>query len=557
MQNNHHAPEMIDYALEYAGFGWRVLPLHSIHSGDCSCGRENCSSMGKHPRVKNGVKEATSEREQITRWWTQWPGANIGLASGGGVYVIDIDCSKGGSVESLAELGVPGLEWTFTVRTGSGGYHLYLRCAEDLPNTAGKLAPFVDTRGAGGYIVAPPSRNKYGSYSRYCDLSMQPIPERLLARLKAPTTPAPATQGQPLTVNGREQEDHPYASQTDSLEKPEHEPQSTPLAAPALSRRSASAGPADALAQEARNNFLIQRAGYLRRDGYTAREICAMLISLNEARYSEGRHPQGPLPLEEMQRTIFKSVAEWERLNGVLAAPQPPQVLQVRDLMNMDLPPVNWIVPELLAEGLTLLAGKPKVGKSWLILGLALACSLGTAAGGGLVLGRYPVEPMGVLYLTLEDNAARLRSRMLKILAQRGAPANFGYALRWKQLTAGGLEDLDAYLLAAPDTRLLIIDTLAKVRQSSGNGSSGNLYQEESDLMSKLQVLANTHHLAVVVVHHLRKMGSDDVFDEVSGTLGLTGGADTTIILKRARYEQEGTLAITGRDVEEQELAAT
>lgn len=326
------------------------------------------------------------------------------------------------------------------------------------------------------------------------------------------------------------------------------------MAEPAASGNTTPVSPAQGIAQEARNNFLIRQAGYLRRDGYDAREICAMLASLNATRYGEGRHPQGPLDPDELQRTIFKSVAEWERLNGVLAAPQMPEIHWLVDLVTMDLPPVNWVVPDLLAEGVTLLAGKPKVGKSWLILGLALACSLGSDAG-GLVLGRYPVKPMGVLYLTLEDNAARLRSRMLKILGQQRVPPHFGYALRWKSLGAGGLHDLDSYLLTAPDTRLVIIDTLAKVRQQSGNSNS--IYQEESDLMTELQVLACTHHLAVVVVHHLRKMGSDDVFDEVSGTLGLTGGADSTIVLKRARYEQTGTLAITGRDVEEQELAAT
>jgi DNA-binding transcriptional ArsR family regulator len=86
--------------------------------------------------------------------------------------------------------------------------------------------------------------------------------------------------------------------------------------------------------------------------------------------------------------------------------------------------------------------------------------------------------------------------------------------------------------------------------------SNGNSYQEDSALMAQLQLLANQHHLALVIVHHLRKMGSDDVFDEVSGTLSLTGGADTTIVLKRPRYQNDGTLAITGRDVAEENLIA-
>lgn len=299
MQNSGHDRRMVDHALKYAGCGWRVLPLHSVHSGDCSCGRENCASMGKHPRVKNGVKEATKDREQITRWWDQWPEANIGLATGDGIYVIDIDCSKGARVESLAELGMPGLEWTFTVRTGSGGYHLYLRCSEDLPNTAGKLAPFIDTRGTGGYIVAPPSRNKHGSYSLYCDLGMQRIPDRMLARLKAPASPV--SPAKTLSTSEREQEDQTYVQQHSTSKSTwiETHPQGSALVKPAYPTPAAPASSADFVAQEACNNFLIRQAGYMRRYGHTAREICAMLISLNETRYGEGRHPQGPLDLEE------------------------------------------------------------------------------------------------------------------------------------------------------------------------------------------------------------------------------------------------------------------
>ena len=100
-----------------------------------------------------------------------------------------------------------------------------------------------------------------------------------------------------------------------------------------------------------------------------------------------------------------------------------------------------------------------------------------------------------------------------------------------------------------------IAPRLASVRKTLA--SNANAYQEEYNLMAQLQALANDYHLAVVVLHHLRKSAGDDVFDEISGTLGLTGAADTSIILKRGRTERDGILYITGRDVEEQELAMT
>jgi DNA-binding transcriptional ArsR family regulator len=551
MLDNHNPRELAESAQGYARNGWLIFPLHAVHDGNCSCGKDHCSSAGKHPRTKNGVKDATTDARQIARWWEQWPQANIGIATGSGLYVIDVDCAKGGTLASLEELGIAGLAWTLTARTGSGGYHLYLRCTGPLGNTAGKLAPYVDTRGDGGYVVAPPSRNKHGAYSWYdhtCEI--QDIPEKLLARLKGTKSSFAGTSALDLGTT-KELEKQAYDEHSQAA-------QSTqacllPVTSPAIPHQPTPEAPSSGLAQEARNDFLIRQAGTLRADGFCAAEIRDMIRALNECRYGAGRHPQGPLAQEELERTIFKSVTKWEQEGGVLA-PAHAEVQSLSALLKMDLPPVAWIVPDLLSEGLTLLAGKPKTGKSWLILGLALGCALGCANGDPLVLGRYRANPMGVLYLSLEDSPTRLRDRTLKILGTRQLPDTFGYALRWKPLQAGGLQDLEAVLLAAPDTRLVIIDTLAKVRQPTT--SNGNSYQEDSALMAQLQLLANQHHLALVIVHHLRKMGSDDVFDEVSGTLGLTGGADTTIVLKRPRYQNDGTLAITGRDVAEENLIA-
>ena len=312
--------------------------------------------------------------------------------------------------------------------------------------------------------------------------------------------------------------------------------------------------PQTSVASEARNSFLISQAGHLRSSGLNVVEIRDVLLTLNETRYGGGRHPRGPLAREELERTIFQSIQKWEATSGVVPATT-AEMLSMSKLMKMDLPPTNWIVPELLTEGLTLLAGKPKVGKSWLVLDLALICSLGTASSGRQVLGRYPVEPIGVFYLSLEDNAGRLRKRVEKLRGSGDVPDTFRYALRWKSLSVGGLQDLEICLMQAPETRLVIIDTLASVRK--GMSSNTNAYQEEYNLMAQLQALANDHHLAVVVLHHLRKSAGDDVFDEISGTLGLTGAADTSIILKRGRTERDGILYITGRDVEEQELAMT
>lgn len=539
----------VAWALAYARRGWRVFPLHTVYCGDCTCGRDACSSMGKHPRTKNGVKDATTDPAQIRQWWDFWPIANIGIATGDGLYVIDVDTSKGARLDSLNAYGLASLLDSPTVQTGSGGYHIYLSCDPTLvlPNTTNKLGPHIDTRGSGGYVVAPPSLNKYGMYQwqrRGSDSAslVAPMPPELLKTL----LPAGTTYVQPEEVRREILHEMPVTPQTQSVPD---------ISAPAKHSAPAATGTAvqEGVAQEARNVFLTSMAGVLRGRGLQQDEICAMLLALNGARYGGGRHPQGPLPLKELQHTIFKSVEKWQLAGGVLAS-DVPVVTDLHRLINSELPETAWIVPQLLTEGLILLAGKPKMGKSWLALGLALACALGSAQGAP-VLNCYPVEPMGVLYLSLEDSANRFRSRASKLLGAHPTPERFGYALHWKPLLSGGLADLDAYLMCSPDTRLVLIDTLARVRTSgSGNGS---VYQEDYALMSALHDLTMRHHIALILVHHTRKQGSDDPFDEISGSTGLTGAADASLVLKRARNQSQATLHVTGRDLEEQELALT
>ena len=160
--------EMLDAALGYAlKLNLAVLPLHNItKSGGCSCGNPYCTSAGKHPRTKNGSRDASKDPAQITKWWTMWPDANIGIATGreNGIIVIDVDVDKGGD-EGLALLyeQYGELPETWEQLTGSGGRHLVFKHPDCvIRNSASALAPGVDVRGAGGYIVAAPSNHKSG-----------------------------------------------------------------------------------------------------------------------------------------------------------------------------------------------------------------------------------------------------------------------------------------------------------------------------------------------------------------------------------------------------------
>ncbi len=228
-----------------------------------------------------------------------------------------------------------------------------------------------------------------------------------------------------------------------------------------------------------------------------------------------------------------------------------PSIFSLPDLLSWELPSVRWTIPELLPEGLTLLAGKPKLGKSWLALSVALSI-----AAGGVALGAQPVAKGDVLYLALEDNARRLQSRARRLLASMTeTPNNLEFALDWPRLGEGGLAYLEEYLKAHPDLRLVVIDTWARVAPPSGERRCSQ-YEGDYEALTPLKRLADTYHVSILAVHHLRKTGSSDVLDEIIGSTGVTGAVDGTLILKRDRGQTEATLFVTGRDVErEQQLA--
>ena len=181
--------DLLKAALEYASRGWRVLPLHSPDpevKGGCSCPRAECESQGKHPRVMHWLSKATNNADEIRRWWDMWPNANVGLLTGGGLIVLDVDPRNGGDV-SLAELEVEFGEIvrTPTVRTGGGGCHVYF--AGDLPARNG-FRPGLDLKSRGGFVVAPPSLHISGQRYEWTDAveDLQQVPEWLLevVRLK-------------------------------------------------------------------------------------------------------------------------------------------------------------------------------------------------------------------------------------------------------------------------------------------------------------------------------------------------------------------------------------
>ena len=219
------------------------------------------------------------------------------------------------------------------------------------------------------------------------------------------------------------------------------------------------------------------------------------------------------------------------------------ETLSAADLMALDLLPATPVVQGILYVGVTLFAGKPKVGKSWMMLALALAVTIGST-----FLGNTTVQQGEVLYLALEDNRRRLQRRITKLLSDREAPAGLHFAFDWPRLDEGGLEALDTLLGERPGINLVIVDTLARLKPAGSKKRTR--YEEDRDAVDSLVTLADKHSVVIVLVHHLREMESDDPLDMIHGSAGLTGGVDGALVLKRRRGEADANLLGDGRDFE-------
>jgi len=214
------------------------------------------------------------------------------------------------------------------------------------------------------------------------------------------------------------------------------------------------------------------------------------------------------------------------------------------DLEAKEFLPIKWIIDGYIPEGLTILAGKPKLGKSWLALNMALFI-----ADGGKCFD-VDIQKGAALYLDLDGNERRLKSRAKKIMSGVPIPSNFHYCHRHERGTKG-IQRIDQWLNNHIDARLVIIDTFVKFRELSKD--TQNMYEKDTTELDMLQKLAEKYHIGIICVHHQRKMGSDDLFDTVLGSIGMTGGVDTVAIMKKdGRTRSDATLTIDGKDMENQ-----
>lgn len=453
-------------ALAYAKMGYRVFP---------------CVPGEKRPLTSHGCKDATDEVEQIERWWIESPNANIGLSTEN-LYVVDIDGADNPwpGQEHLEELeDIP------CSKTPRGGSHLIFRGPGK--NTASIIAPKVDTRGQGGYIVVAPSvvAGRMYSWRR-----MIRAPEQLesppeWARVKEESR----SLGLSVPVNGN------------TLKIP----------------------------QGGRNQTLASLGGKLRAQGFSPGEIDAALRQINLERCTP--------PLEEKEvSAIAASISRYEPKNGIDVVESPTwetiirtPIVSSKSLVDLIDCPVDYVLSPLFPKGcLVLLQGNPKSGKSV----FALYCSMCSSLGAWGDTSFSVPKPANVLLMEYEDSASLVAKRLNKYISGLGLtredfPQNLFFS-DYPEFWLDSAKHVDA-LIAEIATRkldLVVIDTLSHVHRAENENAASDI----KPAMAALKRIAKKSGACIVAIHHSAKGSSErNIAERGRGSSVIAAAADVII----------------------------
>ncbi len=375
-------------ALSYAADGFAVFPVYEPerHHGGiiCSCPAGDADmigdrkhSKGKHPRTHNGVSDATTDVNQIKEWWTKWPDASIGIATGSKsrIFVVDLDGAVG--ISSGLRLG---LSSPVTALTGNGKQLFFADTEARLKNSVKKLAPGMDTRGEGGYVVVPPSLHPNGK--RYAWQSsplrrslLPPIPMSLVNVIAGSSSVEKYLDG---TVN----------------------PAST-------IRRKEDGWIADALEQMKRghiHNTLISVLGKFRSHYFTEEDTFKLL------------QPYALVNGQPFEGLRDKITEIWKRYQLPAVTGSTEDIDQFLNEMTE----VEWICKPFIAKkSIGFVVGLPETMKTWLLMDMAVEC----ARPSGLWLGRFPISPSKVLFIDQERFKGETQRRLNALIAAKGLTA--------------------------------------------------------------------------------------------------------------------------------------
>lgn len=506
--------EMGVAALHYADMGLAVIPL---------------KPRDKKPLFDNWTEIGTCDKDLVTRWWTSNPMANVGILTGqkSHCFVLDVDPKNGGrdSYEDLLfHHGQFPDTWQDTTGGSGGGFHLYFRYPNfEIRNAAG-LFPGIDIRGNGGQVVAPPSihpdTGRRYEWDGAKEIDHTPLAEAPLWLLDLLHARAERTHSDKFPIDVR----IPHGVQHETL---------------------------------------VALAGKLRQLGLSAEEIKPTLHAVHRGRCEK------PGPEKNIDK-IAESMMKYRPSDGDLlsVANRLWRVTKAKECEAKErkdrLTPVSidgltvyrvpaaeqeCVIEGLLFNGLTVFAGRPKIGKSYLVLQLAMSVAMGRR----FLDAREVLRPGGVVYAALEESQSRTSKRMKQFQSvETPLLQNIEIIYDLLPMLAGGLVQLKEAIekhrpvLVVIDTFLAFVGVGAKQR---------DVLRADYAEMQAIHELAEKHDTAILVIHHMRKptVGGNGL-DAVAGTTGLTAAADNVWTMQR---EDGGlcSLEMVGRESEEQTFA--
>lgn len=479
-----------DSAIQYAQNGYKIFPVYEITAeGTCSCNkRENCNSPGKHPRTQRGVKDASSSLDDIKKWWGTWPNANIGMATGEGIVVVDIDGRHNGH-DSLAffELLFGKLTECPTANSGSGdGLHFFFADSHNLGNSTG-IAPGIDIRGNGGYVILAPSNHASGN--SYCwkdeqslfDIDLPQIPNWLVTEI--------------LKSKG-------------STNKSQNNSSRLPFWGIDIPKT----GP---IPKGMRNDSLFKLGCSLRSMGLDTEKIRVLLEN-------ENKRCEPPLTAGEIA-SIAGSITRYEPgRNAVkegMKINSQFNLVTLEELLNSPEEEQDFLVEDLLISGGTsIFGGKPKVGKTTLVRYLALCISQGAP-----FLGKK-VKKGSVIYLALEEKASEIK----KHFESMGADGSEQILFHASSAPFKGALDQLRELISKHQPSLVIVDTLFRLIRVE----DANNYASMSNELEPLLHMARETGTHILLVHHEKKGGGEGS-ENLLGSSAIAGMVDAIISIRR------------------------
>jgi len=514
MTDQQAATDYVDLAFDLIEAGYPIFPARSVFEDD--------EHPEKSPYVDRWEQRATRNPDVIERWWTRWPTAIPAVPPGRvGCAVVDLDVHQDRpSGFDTAMLAGFATEASVTGTSFSGyGKHLWFKGTA--PSNNG-IYDGIDRKSTGGYVVVPYRLPPVSSITDQLPGYYAGAP----ASVQANVTGTDINVREWLTQHG---------------------------------------GKIGAPCQAILDRLPVPFTGHeelLRATrtlvGYGAKGLqgaSTALVELGKL-WMAAEHLSGD-PEDELDKAIIGAIRKFGvedaevDLSGILSLGDEgvalPGAISLDDLLSKQFPEPQWVVPGIIPEGTTLLVANPKIGKSWMMLDLAVHAALGEP-----MLGAHTSKTKWrTLYLALEDHEASLAGRLRMIGARASKNVQFITKLAAKDDV---LEILKAFYLGAADKpSLVILDTLGRAMPAELEGS---IYRAEYDFTAELKNVV-PEGSALVIVHHTNKnkrSDDEDYLRSVSGTQGIAGAVDTVLMLSRPRFEADGSLLITSRFGIEREL---